>query len=278
MGIVLDCSFAEEAKLHKKSYIKIAGLSVFPELIHGFTTRYGGVSTGDYATFNLSFNRPDLKSNVEENYRILAKELGTSIENMVLSQQVHDNKIFSVSKKHAGMGLSKEFSYSCVDGIATKEENLMLITHYADCVPLFLYDPIKKIIALTHSGWRGTLLDIGGETVKVLKDTYDCNPEDLYLAFGPHIRACCFEVDEDVTIQFKNTFPWSEEYFTDKDNGKYTIDLEAIIIQNILKQNILVEHINKCNICTCCNKDVFFSHRGSGGKTGTGAAFMMIRG
>ncbi len=262
----------------KRRYIEIPSLSIYPELVQGFTTRYGGVSAGDYSSFNLNFNRPDPHSNVYENYRRLAGDLNISVDDMVLSHQVHDKKVLPVTREHAGMGITKERSYQRVDGLATNETGLLLVTHYADCVPLYFYDPAKKVIALSHSGWRGTLLNIAEETVRVLEAAYGCDPQNLHVAFGPHIKDCCFEVDSDVTQLFRETFTWAGDYSTCRNDGKWLLNLQGIINESLLNCGITPGHISICGVCTRCNKDMFFSHRGSQGKTGTGSAFMMIRG
>ncbi len=277
MGPLLDYSCIEEAKIYRRPFIGIPALYAFPALIHGFTTRFGGVSTGDYATLNLNFNRPDPQINVKKNYDILSNELGVPLSDMVLSHQVHDNKILKVKKEHSGMGIVRERSYESIDGLVTQETGLMLVTYYADCVPIYFFDPVKKVIGLSHSGWRGTLLNIGGETLRVMKESYDCFPEDIFISYGPHIKTCCFEVDDDVADAFKSAFTWAQECIT-KRADKWIIDLEGIITRNLIIQGVSEEKISGCRVCTKCNSDVFFSHRGSQNQTGTGAAFLMIRG
>ena len=277
MGLLLDNGCIEEARVYRRPYIGIPAFYAFPALLHGFTTRFGGVSEGDYATLNLSFNRPDPLSNVRKNYEILSNELEVPLNNMVLSHQVHDKKILKVTKEHSGMGIVRERSYENIDGLVTQESCLMLITHYADCVPIYFYDPVNNVIGLSHSGWRGTLLNIGGETLKVMKESYGSSPENIIVAFGPHIKTCCFEVDQDVADAFQSAYSWASDYIT-KRADKWVIDLEGIIIRNLMNLGILEEKISRCGVCTKCNSDVFFSHRGSRNKTGTGAAFLMIRG
>lgn len=278
MGKTLDINHIDGAQSNKNLFIRIPSLSEFPELIHGFTTRHGGISSEEYATLNLNFNKADLKTNVFENFTRLSKKLAVPLEDMVLSHQVHDSKILPVSKEHSGMGIIKERCFSNIDGLATDCENLMLVTLYADCTPLYFYDPEKRVIALAHSGWRGTLLDIGGETVKLLRDKYGCDAQNLQVAFGPHIKKCCFEVDDDVAQMFFSTFEWACEFSSQRDDGKWVIDLQGIIIRSLLRYGVISRNISACNICTRCHNDIFFSYRGSNGKTGTGAAFMMIRG
>jgi len=258
-------------------YIKLPAFLEFPEIVAGFTTRFGGVSTGEFATLNLSFTRSDNKENVFENYRLLSEDLGVPLGSMVLSYQTHSKNVMAVSKEHSGMGIIKERNYTDIDGLITDEASLMLITHYADCVPLYFYDPVRKVIGLSHSGWKGTLQDIAGETIRKLHDVYRCNPENILVAFGPHIRNCCFEVDADVAGEFAKT-DYAKGHMLSGNNGKWMIDLEGIIIESLKRHGIEMKNIYRCNICTKCHKDIFFSHRGSNGKSGTAAAFMMIRG
>ncbi len=278
MGIILDDRSLEKLKMEQQAFIGIPSLSVYPELVHGFTTRYGGVSTGDYASLNLSFNRPDPTSNVAKNYQILSEKIGVSLENMVLSHQVHDKNVLHVDRRHGGMGIIHERTYENIDGLITSETDLMLVTYYADCVPVYFYDPVNKVIALSHSGWKGTLLNIGVETLKKLIGNYSCHPENIHVAFGPHIKSCCFEVGDDVAETFINTFAWANDFISRRPDGKWIIDLEGIIIKNLMDFGIIKDNISGCRICTKCHKDIFFSHRGSNGKTGTGAAFLLIRG
>lgn len=278
MGKILDDSCLGKVKTDKLTYIGIPALSEFPELIHGFTTRFGGVSSGNFASLNLNFNRPDPAENVRNNYQILGNQLGVPLDKMVLSHQVHGKKVLPADGRHAGMGLTRERSYSNIDGLATNQAGLMLVTLYADCVPIYFYDPIKRVIALAHSGWKGTLLNIGVETLKTLIEVYSCHPGNIHAAFGPHIGACCFEVGEDVADSYFIAFERAEDFMTPGPERKWNIDLEGIIARNLMISGVPEEKISGCNICTKCHNDIFFSHRGSNGKGGTGAAFLMIRG
>ena len=115
-------------KLNGESYIKIPSLSIFPELVHGFTTRFGGVSKNEYATLNLNYNKNDDPENVRNNFEILGKKLGIEPDNMVLSHQVHDKNILLVNKDHGGMGVIRKRDYSSIDSLITNETNLLLIT------------------------------------------------------------------------------------------------------------------------------------------------------
>lgn len=267
----------QKVRCGKPRFIDIPGMAGFSELVQGFTTRYGGVSSGPFESLNLNFFRGDDPGKVLENFRLLAEDLGVSPDDMVLSKQVHGCSILRVDESHKGMGIVRERSYGPVDGLTTDIPGIMLVTYYADCVPLYFYDPVKKAICLSHSGWRGTLLDMAGKSVKTMIDCYNSRPENIRVGIGPHIRSCCFEVGEDVAGLFFEKYPKPESYARRNEKGKWTLDLEAIIRKSLSTQGIQEKHVYGCGICTRCEHDVFFSHRGSGGHTGTGAAFLMIR-
>lgn len=124
---------------------------------HGFSTKLGGVSVGDCATMNLSFTRGDDEKAVLENHRRFAKAVGYPVKNVVLSNQVHETKILRVDEKDCGKGVVRESDIIGIDGLITNDKKVVLMTFFADCVPLFFYDPVKKAIGASHSGWRGSV-------------------------------------------------------------------------------------------------------------------------
>lgn len=258
-------------------YIRFKNLDKYSDiLVHGFTTRRGGVSEGEYESLNMAFNKKDKRENVEENYRRVAKALGIDTENMVLSNQVHDNKIHIVTEADRGKGIYKQSDIIGIDGLMTDKPDVALVTFYADCVPVFLFDPVKRVIALVHSGWRSTLKEISKEAVIKMKKEFGCDQSDIEVAIGPSIGQCCFEVGEEVYEEFINTFKWCEPYCK-KVQDKWFIDLHSIIKTSLKTEGIEEDKILIAGVCTKCNKDVFFSHRGDNGKTGTLTAIMQIK-
>jgi len=223
----------------------------------------------------MAFNKSDERVNVEENYRRIANALGIKLENMVLSNQVHENKIRVVADTDRGKGIIRESDIRGVDGLVTNLKQVALVTFYADCVPVFLFDPVKKAIGLVHSGWRSTLMEISKEAVMKMKEEFGCDPRDIESAIGPSIGKCCFEVGEEVAEEFEAKLLWSVEYIT-KEEQKYFIDLPLIIKRTLLNVGLDETKILLSDICTKCNKDMFFSHRGDMGKTGTLAGIMQI--
>lgn len=253
--------------------------SQFPEIVHGFSTRLGGVSEGELSSMNLSFTRGDEPERVRENYRRLGNAIGFDPEDMVFSYQTHTNHVRVVTEQDRGKGFTKERDYQDVDGLVTNVPGLVLVTFYADCVPLGFVDPVHHAVGLSHSGWRGTVSDIAKVTVETMIQEYGTDPADVRAVIGPSICRSCYEVSEDVILGVKEKYPeemWSR-LFDVKENGKYQLDLWEVCRQNMLGAGILEEHISVTDLCTCCNPEFLFSHRASGGKRGNLAAFLGIR-
>lgn len=248
----------------------------FPKLekrgvVHGFSTRFGGVSEGIFASMNLSYQRGDQKEAVDENYRRIGKVIGFEPEQLVFSNQVHDTKIKIVTKEDCQKVMTG------MDGLMTDEEGICLVTLYADCVPLFFYDPVKKVVAISHSGWKGTRHRMGKVTIEKMKEVYGSRAEDIIVAIGPSICQACYEISEDVAMEFKEEFPaqWYHAFMIEKGNGKYQLDLWKVNELILLEAGIQKEHLDVTDVCTCCNPDLLFSHRASKGKRGNLAGFIM---
>lgn len=245
---------------------------------HGFSTRIGGVSEGCYSSMNLSFTRGDQEEAVRENFRRIADAIGVKCEDMVFSQQTHTANVRVVTEEDRGMGITRPLEWQDVDGLVTNVPGICLVTFYADCVPLFFLDPVKKVIGLSHSGWRGTVSKIGKETIRKMQKMYGCNPQDILAAVGPSICQDCYEVSEEVILQFQMHFSekdWASLFYK-KENGKYQLDLWKANEIIFLEAGINKDHIAVTNVCTHCNSDVLYSHRTMGNNRGNLAAFLAL--
>lgn len=245
---------------------------------HGFSTRLGGVSRGCYDSLNLSFTRGDSAEHVRENFRRIAESIGVKCENMVFSQQTHTTNVRIVTEADRGAGMIRPLTYRDVDGLVTNIPDICLVTFYADCVPLFFVDPVKRVIGLSHSGWRGTVGKIGKVTVELMQKEYGCNPADIRAAIGPSICQDCYEVSEDVIEQFQKNFfesDWKDLFYR-KEDGKYQLNLWKANEIIFREAGITEEHIAVTNVCTHCNSDVLYSHRTTGDKRGNLAAFLSL--
>lgn len=258
-------------------------LSELPFISHGFSTREGGVSTGIFESLNFSFSRGDDPESVHTNYARLAEVFDVSVSDIVTSDQTHTTNIRLVTADDAGKGITKERDYTDVDGLITDTRGLLLSTFYADCVPLFFVDPIHKAIGLSHSGWRGTCAKMGRETIFRMKEAFGTNAKDLICAIGPSICQDCYEVSEDVAVEFVKAFPTHEEEILKKSQlkyeteRKYQLDLWKANEIILTEAGILKEHISVTGLCTCCNEKYLFSHRASRGQRGNLGAFLMLK-
>ena len=245
----------------------------------GFSTRLGGVSEGCFSSLNLSFDRGDDRAAVAENFRRMGEALGVRCEDMVLSQQTHTTNIRIVTDEDRGKGIIRERDYTDIDGLITNVPGICLVTTYADCVPLYFLDPAKKVIALCHSGWRGTVGKIGKKTVELMHDKFGSDPADILAAVGPSVCQDCYEVSADVTDRVREVFDRSvwEELFYEKPDGKYQLDLWKANEKIFLEVGIRKDHIAVTNVCTHCNSEILYSHRAMGDKRGNLCAFLALK-
>lgn len=240
---------------------------------HCFSTRRGGVSKGCYASMNLRFNCDDSRENVFENHKIMSEVIGSDFSRIVASKQVHEDNICYVTEEDCGNGLVKPNRFTSADALITDRRGVLLVTYFADCVPLFFLDRKNGVIALAHSGWRGTVKRIGQKTIQRMKSDFGSEPSDILAAIGPSVREECFEVGDDVARIF------IEEFGTDvavKHGERFHIDMQAAIRKQFAEEGIPAENTDDCGICTCCNSEILFSHRKTNGKRGNMGAFLEL--
>ena len=175
----------EELLYHTSTVLEATGLR------HGFSTRLGGVSGGDYASLNLrgSGPEPDSRENVLENYRRFCQALGADIHDLVQSKQVHEDTVRHVTAADRGKGLFVSTDFTA-DALVTNEPNLNLMVFSADCIILLFHDPVSRSIGAVHAGWRGTALDLPAKAVKEMGRLFGAKPEDVRVAIGAGIGPC----------------------------------------------------------------------------------------
>lgn len=259
-------------------YIQFKNLSATGIVKHGFSTRKGGVSTGIFSSMNLNFKRGDDPDAVMENYRRMAAALNMRVEDMVLSDQTHTTNVRVITEEDRGKGILKPQDYSDVDGMITNVPGIVLVTSYADCVPLYFVDPVRKAIGLSHSGWKGTIGHIGQKTVWKMHEVYGSEPKDIVAAIGPSICQSCYEVSDDVAEAFRANFTADEaaDILLDKGNGKYQLDLWKANWYVLTDAGILPEHLSVTDLCTACHPDLLWSHRKTNGQRGGLSAFLSL--
>jgi len=266
-------------KFKEVEYLTFPDLCKNKNIKHIFTTREGGVSDGIFASMNVSYTRGDSKEAVDENFARIGEIFGLTLADFVCSDQTHTTNIRIVTEEDRGKGTVREKDYANVDGLVTNCEDLILGTFYADCVPLFFVDEKKMVVGLSHSGWRGTVGEIGAQMVSVFMEHFGSQPEDIKVGIGPSICQECYEVSADVAVQFQKKFPKKDVQdlvLYEKGGGKYQLNLWEANRRILMKAGIARENIIVTDICTCCNPDYLFSHRASEGKRGNLGAFISI--
>jgi YfiH family protein len=262
-------------KIHSIQYYESSLLSECDFLTHAFCTRLGGASEDDYASLNMSFKEGDLESKVLQNWHRLAMAFAIPLDQFLTLNQVHGNDIFVI--KPFGDYFPSDGALN-FDAIVTSRTNLAICIKTADCVPVFIVDRVKKIIAVIHAGWKGTALEITAKVIRLLIEKYGSSPREILTAIGPSIGQCCFEVDSATANAFFEQKNNEAFLFPGARPNKWMLDLAEANRQQILNCNIPEANIDVSNLCTSCRQDLFFSHRGSGGITGRQVNFMMIKG
>lgn len=242
-----------------------------------FTSRLGGVSTGNYHSLNLGLHTSDRKENVLVNRRLFAETLGINCQGFVAAQQAHSNKVALVNKNNSGQGaLSYESSLPGIDGLITAERGLPLISFYADCVPLLLMDPIKGVVGLAHAGWRGTVKKIGVNIISLMKEAFACKLDNIWVGIGPAISKDYYQVDERVAVQVKDNFSHWRDLLLSQGKDRYLFDLWAANRFVFHSLGIPDKQIIMSNYCTAANTDLFFSYRKEKGRTGRMASIIYL--
>lgn len=245
-------------------YYTIAAFAQSNLVIHAFSGRNGGFSEDAFATLNLGILTDDNPEHVVRNRKKFCGILGIDPGSLVGTQQVHGDVVYKVTKSDRGRGaFTKDTVIPGVDALMTNEQGITLTSYYADCVPVLFLDPVLKVIAVAHAGWKGTLAHIAAKTVQAMAAEYGCRPETLFVGIGPSIGSCHYEVDEPILRMVEEAFPVWGDFLLEKnsENGEVHLNLWEANRRQLWDVGVLDENIAVCGICTFCLPERFFSHR-----------------
>lgn len=247
------------------------------QIICAFSTRQGGVSTGVYESMNLSLTLSDDPANVRRNYEIWCESLGVNVHRMVMGRQTHTNNVVRVDARHCGQGLDRERMQD-VDGLVTNVPGVALVTHHADCTPVYLFDPAHHAIGMIHAGWRGTVREIARVAVASMTREFGSQPAEMIARIGPCICREHFECDLDV-VDAANamSIDVSDQICYDSAKNKFHVSVPGINRKLLLSTGIPAERIDMQDRCTYGNPELYFSHRRDGLMRGGHAALLMLR-
>jgi len=247
-------------------------------IMHFVTTREGGTSSGNFSSMNMGFGTDDIPEKVLNNRRIMADSVGISLESFVFANQVHGNHIEVIDNSAKGSGaIEKQGAISLTDGLITSTPGICLFVMAADCVSLLFYDPVQKVIAAVHAGWRGTILQIARKTVEKMALEFSCKPSDILVGIGPSIGPCCYTVGKEVENAVQDSFGTTEGFLVPvKNSSSKRLDLWYSNQFQLENAGIQRKNIETAGICTFCNHQQFFSSRFDNGNTGRFGAGIML--
>jgi polyphenol oxidase len=282
----------------KLQLLRSAKLEKLPWLVHGFSTRLGGVSPvyGGRA-LNLGFTPEDSRAAVERNRQLFLKELGAANGRkswaLVSLRQIHSDLIHRVD------GVSQEPLAG--DGIVTDTPGLIVAVQAADCLPIILVDRKRRTVGVLHAGWRGTVKRIVEKGVGEMRRYFDCEPRNIVASIGPGVQACCYDVGEEVRTKFRSQFSYADSLFrevkeSDPVREKYPLlfltarapghselpvklflDLKEANRRQLLDAGVSAKNIDATSPCTACHRELLFSYRAEKGVTGRMMAAAGIR-
>lgn len=244
---------------------------IFPKhLMHGIYTRKGGVSPKPWDTLNLGGTVGDVRENVIENRWRLFCAIDQPVESIFDVWQVHGSDVVCSESPRA-----LEAPHKNADAILSNSPEITLLMRFADCVPILLYDPVKRVMGMVHAGWLGTVKRITSLAVQKMHNHYGCRPEDILAGIGPSICVDHYEIGEDVASKVQETYGRSSNEIILKINGLSHLDLWKA--NKITLEEAGVGVVQVSGECTACNLDKWYSHRGENGATGRFAAIMALR-
>jgi len=291
MGVAnpVNSRAATSARGGKVETIQAGALKHIPWLVHGFSTRSGGVTTCYGArSLNLGYTQEDAREGVQENRKRLLAAVGAVTGKktwpLVVNRQVHSDLVHVVRTPPNELLVG--------DGLITNLPGVAIAVQTADCIPVLVVDAANQVVAAFHAGWRGTVRRIVEKGVGAMRREFGSRPKDIYAAIGPGIQRCCYEVGDEVRQEFESQFPWAQDLFQEikssdavrerypllfmnarapghgDDCVKLHLDLREANRRQLEAAGVPSAHITALEDCTACDTRRFFSHRAEKGRTG----------
>ncbi len=267
-------SFMSIKRVEKEEFVFFTSKKLLKENgIHIiFTTKLKGVSSHPYKSLNLAFHVGDEEKNVNQNRKLLCSALNLNLHHLTTCEQVHGNNVVVIDEDKIGSGaFSRDDTISKTDALITNIRRVPLAIFCADCVPIIIVDPVKRVVGVVHAGWKGTYLEIAKKTVHKFIGNFCSHPQNLIIFIGPSIGSCCYKVDTVLAQMFKEKFILP----LDTHQGESYLNLVEINIGQLLESEIKSENIYRSNKCTSCDP-AFFSYRKEGGLTGRQCALAVV--
>lgn len=252
------------------SFYRFSHFQKYTSLLHAVTSK----SNDKPYAFSLALHTGETPESIINNRQILANELQSDVPlTFVVANQTHSNHIKVIDKPVTRGWESLLDAIEDCDALVTNLPHVVLTILTADCVPILLYDPVQKIVAAMHAGWKGTKAEITKKTVQTMTKTYRCNPSNIQAGIAPAIGGCCYEVGKEVAEHF---FHIPNAYTHKKE--KYMLDLPQINNIQLLEAGLKEENIEMSHICTACEVEHYFSYRKEQGCSGRFMSIIALKG
>ena len=251
------------------TYFHFSSFKQFP-ITQAIFSRKGGFSPEPWNSLNVGNTVGDDPQCVKLNLEKLLNELGYQENQLAQVKQVHSSNVKVVNK-----GNSSEKEFVQADAMVSNEPGILLLMRFADCVPIFLYDPLEYAVGIGHAGWKGTVSKVGAELVKTMEIEFGSSPKNLYAGIGPSIGPDHYRVGIEVAQQIKDVFPGQWQEMLKESNDGVKLDLWKANQLSLQKAGVTAIEIS--NICTGCHTDEWFSHRAENGRTGRFAAVVSLK-
>jgi polyphenol oxidase len=249
-------------------------ISSLPGVIHAATRRVAGMGTADG---NVGFGSPRDRADAWAMRQRWCEAAGLDAERLVTLGQVHGTEVHRVSAADAGRGAAPGSpQVGLGDALITDAPGPVLMTLHADCQPVFLADPERRAVAVTHAGWRGTVANVVGETVAAMTETFGSRPHDIRASLGPAIQRCCYDVGEEVVTAWQDRAGSEASAALKVEGDRVHLSLTTANALLLLRAGIPEANIERSTICTRCHGEHWFSHRGQGPHTGRFGAMIAI--
>ncbi len=229
---------------------------------HTNSTRSGGVSKGNFSSLNLGLKTNDDAKNVKENRIIFFDHFSIEKKMLVFPQQIHADRVELVDRPG---------TMNNCDALISSSPEVVLTIQTADCFPLFVYDPVKHVCAIIHSGWRGTAKNISAKTISKMQDIFECKISNLLIAIGAGIQQKNYQVDSTTARNF------SSKYLLHDEKGYYKLSIQDVIIDQLLEMGVRKENIEVDRTCTFEAKEKYFSYRRDGVNSGRMMGFIGLK-
>jgi len=234
-------------------------------VVHGAITRRGGLSPDPWASLNVGGLVGDKNNRVSENTIRSFQAFGRSLGSCYDVWQVHGSEIVCTDSPR-----QPNEAHQKADAILTDKPGITLFMRFADCVPIFLYDPVREVVGLAHAGWLGTIKYVAARAVETMAAQYGCSPGNILAGIGPSIGTHHYEVGPEVAMQVHHAFGSDATGLLVSKNGDgyFRVQFDMWSANRLILEKAGVRHIEVSELCTACHLDDWYSHRAESGRTG----------